>query len=131
MGVKSTQRLTRQDAERRYVEAFVEMKALERRLKLERRLEDAEHAQVPYQYDKPENDAMRDLSQNSLHAIYVAVDLATRIERYRNQARHAIIGMTDTELENDLERVHDASKEGGEGFENYIIVSEYALRDEL
>lgn len=130
MGVKHTVDLTRQDAERRYVDAFVKLKNRERREKLERRLDDAPHVSIPYVHNSTENDTLGDLTQKSLHEAYIAVDLAMRLEKYRQQARYAMIEMSDTELENDLERVHDAAN-GGEGFENYTIVPEDHLADEL
>ena len=54
-------------------------------------------------------------------AVQRMVDL--KLEVWRKDVLARVESMTDTQIEDDLECLNDLAK-GGEGFENYMIVSE-------
>lgn len=102
---------------RRYVQTAVALKAAKRRAKIDAILRDAQ--------DLPRaNDPSIEIGhfdQNELTAAFHHVDAHMRRDRWRIAAAVSVVAMSDTELEDELERVNDAIN-GGEGFENYIIV---------
>jgi hypothetical protein len=121
MGVKSTIHLTRSAAEARYLEAHVAVQSNRRREKLEKRLRDVQmhHLSLPYET----RSRIEDLRDDDLREIAIAVDLAGRAASMRQNAMIALADLQDdVRLENDLERVHDLSRDG-EGFENYVITA--------
>lgn len=116
MGVKSTKTITRAQAEARYTDLAVRLKADKRRDKQQELIEAADHIPLPYFRGRD----LSEIDQETMLEIYHHVDAQLRYQKWRTQARHEVIEMNDTELENKLERVNDEAH-GGEGFENYII----------
>lgn len=117
MGVKSTLNITRADAEQRYVERAVALKAAKRRAKIEAILRDA--PDLPRAHVAAVE--IGHLDADELTAAFHHVDAHMRANRWRLAAAVSVVAMSNTELEDELERVNDAVN-GGEGFENYIIV---------
>lgn len=116
MGVKSTVTITRAQAEERYCDRVMQLKANKRRSKHQDMIESLGYIQKPYisGFD------LSDIDEEKMIEIFHHVDAQLRQAKWRDQGRREVLIMTDAELEIALERVNDEAM-GGEGFENYII----------
>lgn len=116
MGVKSTVTLTRSEAEKRFVRFYAEAQKERILAEVRKTAPEFEVYDLPYTL-RPDG---FDVSDEDLVLIWAHVETKRRCGDLSKEARHLVVDMDDTTLENELERVHDEAK-GGEGFENYIV----------
>lgn len=120
MGWKSTQTLTRADAERRFVEYYIETKAAKRRERSEERMRDVSYVSLPYSSHRRDLSAL-DLEERDKFEIFHAVDVAMRSDKWTREARHLMVDMDDRELANELETLAEQC-----GSTYSYCISEYA-----
>lgn len=114
MGVKSTIYVTRAEAEQRYLESAREVARIERRRKIEAKINGLGSISLPYPLCE------KGLSDRDVLDIFLHVDWLRRIDKVDAESKDLLTNVDDDTLERELEAVHDIAK-GGEGFENYII----------
>lgn len=104
MGVKSTETLSREEADERYIHYYVTYCRIQRARDFQKELESG---------------SIREHSQDTIET-FLRVDADIKTAGWTMEAWRFLVGITNTELENELERLKDHIS-GGEGFENYII----------
>lgn len=102
MGWKSTQTLTRAEAERRFVEHYIEIKAAKRRERHEERMRDVTYVSLPYRWNQRDLSDL-DLDTKDKFEIFHAVDVAMRSDKWTREARHLMADMDDRKLADELE----------------------------
>jgi hypothetical protein len=116
MGWKSTQTLTRADAERRFVEYYIETKAAKRRERGEERMRDVTYVSLPYSSRRRDLSDL-DLDTQDKFEIFHAVDVAMRSEKWTRDAKHLMVDMDDAKLADELETL---AEQCGSTYNYYI-----------
>ena len=120
MGVKSTKKLTRQQAETLYIDKFIKSCQIDERKRIDLKLDriDLSSVELPWHIERATDQNMRE--------IYIAMRLALKSSKFEAEARRRLLQYPDDELQSFIENLNDKIHDG-EGYENYLIVPEHYM----
>jgi hypothetical protein len=117
MGHRTTERVTRSEAEKTFVRMYGEAEKERILAETKTNAPDFDETDLPYDL-RPE---CNQYGSEELVAIWAHVETKRRCDALSKEARHLAIDMDDTTLENEIEKLHDRICHG-QGHEQWLIV---------